>query len=79
MLLALVTQVVGWLLIATALPRLPAIETSVMLLGQPVLTVLWGVLIFAERLSPFSGAGRLVRPRRRRGADDARADHGRRR
>jgi drug/metabolite transporter (DMT)-like permease len=59
-LLALVTQVVGWLLIATALPRLPAIETSVMLLGQPVLTVLWGVLIFAERLSDIQWVGTAV-------------------
>jgi drug/metabolite transporter (DMT)-like permease len=56
-LLALVSQVIGWLLIATALPRLPAIETSVLLLGQPVLAVLWGVLWFAERLSPVQWAG----------------------
>ena len=34
--LAVVSQVVGWLLIATALPRLPALATSVLLLTQPV-------------------------------------------
>jgi drug/metabolite transporter (DMT)-like permease len=50
-LLAVGSQVIGWLLIGTALPRLPAIETSVLLLGQPVFAVIWGVLIFAERLS----------------------------
>lgn len=55
--LALVSQVTGWLLIATALPRLPAIETSVLLLGQPVLAVVWGFLWFAERLSPIQWAG----------------------
>lgn len=56
-LLALLSQVIGWLLIATALPRLPAVETSVMLLGQPVLAVVWGFLWFAERLSPLQWAG----------------------
>jgi drug/metabolite transporter (DMT)-like permease len=59
-LLALVSQVVGWLLIATALPRLPAVETSVMLLGQPILAVMWGLLWFAERLSPLQWAGSVL-------------------
>jgi len=58
--LALVTQVVGWLFLATALPRLPAIETSTLLLGQPVLAILWGVLIFAEHLSPVQWTGTVV-------------------
>jgi drug/metabolite transporter (DMT)-like permease len=56
-LLALVSQVLGWLLIATALPRLPTVETSIMLLGQPIFAVLWGVLIFRERLSPVQWIG----------------------
>jgi drug/metabolite transporter (DMT)-like permease len=55
--LALAPQAVGWLFIATALPRLPALETSVMLLGQPMLTVLWAFLIFNERLSPTQWMG----------------------
>ncbi len=55
--LAMVAQVGGWLLIATALPRLPALETSVMLLLQPMATVLWGLLIFAEHLSAAQWAG----------------------
>jgi drug/metabolite transporter (DMT)-like permease len=58
--LALVSQVVGWLLIANALPRLPAIETSVLLLGQPALTVIWGLVIFDERLSPLQWAGATI-------------------
>lgn len=56
-LLALGPQVVGWLLILTALPRLPALETSVTLLAQPLLTVLWGRLLFAERLSWVQASG----------------------
>ncbi len=55
--LALVVQVGGWLFIAAALPRLPALETSVLLLLQPMATVLWGTLIFAEQLSILQWAG----------------------
>jgi drug/metabolite transporter (DMT)-like permease len=55
--LAHVSQVGGWLLIATALPRLPAIETSMLLLVQPVFALLWGVLFFDERLSTLQWLG----------------------
>ena len=55
--LALGSQVVGWLLIAYALPRLPALETSVLLLLQPMATVLWAFLLFAEELSPLQWLG----------------------
>lgn len=55
--LALVSQVAGWLLITTALPRLPAIETSVLLLLQPVFSVIWGVMFFSERLSRVQWVG----------------------
>lgn len=60
LMLALLPQVVGWLLIAYALPRLPALETSVLLLMQPTLTVMWGVLLFAENLSPMQWAGAAI-------------------
>jgi len=55
--LALVAQVIGWLCIATALPRLPPVETSVLLLVQPVFALIWGVLVFAEHPSPMQWAG----------------------
>jgi drug/metabolite transporter (DMT)-like permease len=55
--MALVCQVGGWLLIASALPRLPALETSVMLLMQPVGAVCWGLLFFAEALSRVQWTG----------------------
>jgi drug/metabolite transporter (DMT)-like permease len=58
--MALVSQVFGWLLIALALPRLPAVETSLLLLGQPAMTVIWGVLLLQERLSPVQWAGAVV-------------------
>lgn len=56
-LLAIVCQVFGWMCITTALPKLPAIETSILLLGQPICAVIWGVLFFGERLSLVQWSG----------------------
>jgi len=58
--LALVGQVFGWLLIAGALPRLPALETSVMLLIQPAATIVWARILFEEKLSPLQWTGVLI-------------------
>ena len=57
---ALGSQVSGWLLIAYALPRLPAVETSILLLLQPMATVLWAFLIFGENLSAVQWSGVLL-------------------
>jgi len=46
--LALLCQVVGWLAIAHALPRLPAAHTSFAVLLQPVLTLVWGYVILHQ-------------------------------
>jgi drug/metabolite transporter (DMT)-like permease len=46
--LALTSQVLGWLLITTSLPRLPAAHTSLLLTVQPVGSVALAALIFAE-------------------------------
>jgi drug/metabolite transporter (DMT)-like permease len=59
-LLAVGSQVIGWLLIGRALPELPAIETSILLLGQPIFAVLWGLLFFDERLSALQWAGSAI-------------------
>lgn len=55
--LAVVSQVLGWLAITAALPRLPAVETSITLLVQPMGSVLWGRLLFAEELSVVQWSG----------------------
>lgn len=55
--LALLVHAGGWILIATALPRLPALDTSVMLLLQPALTLVWAMIIFTERLSSLQLVG----------------------
>ncbi len=58
--LALMAQVVGWLLIGYALPRLPAVETATIILIQPVLTMIWGAFIFDERPSPVQMVGAAI-------------------
>lgn len=55
--LAVVSQAVGWLLIATALPKVPALETSILLLIQPIAAMLWGRLFFDETVSWVQGVG----------------------
>lgn len=58
--LALGPQVVAWLLIGYALPRLPAAETATIVLLQPALTMVWGALIFSERPSTIQIIGAAV-------------------
>jgi drug/metabolite transporter (DMT)-like permease len=58
--LAVVGQVVGWTLIAYALPRLPAITVSVLILAQPMLSVLWGRVFLDETLSMVQATGVIV-------------------
>jgi drug/metabolite transporter (DMT)-like permease len=59
-LLALTSQVVGWLLISVSLPRLPAALTSVLLLVQPVGSVVLAVIILGEEPSALQLAGTAV-------------------
>lgn len=56
-LLALGSQVVGWLLLTTSIHRLPAALTSVALLLQPVLAMVWGALLLNEPVGPPQVAG----------------------
>jgi drug/metabolite transporter (DMT)-like permease len=56
-LLALSSQVLGWLLITVSLPRLPAALTSVTLTIQPVGSVLLGVILLGEQPSTLQLAG----------------------
>lgn len=57
LLLALMCQVLGWLLIAASLTRLPAALTAVTLTLQPVATVVFGGIILGESPSPWQVAG----------------------
>jgi drug/metabolite transporter (DMT)-like permease len=55
--LALSSQVLGWLLISASLPRLPAALTSLLLTIQPVASVALGALLFAEAPSALQLVG----------------------
>jgi drug/metabolite transporter (DMT)-like permease len=56
-LLALSSQVLGWLLISVSLPRLPAAITSIVLTLQPMCTVLLGVVLLSESPSAIQLSG----------------------
>jgi len=58
--LALTSQVLGWLLITTSLPRLPAAMTSLVLTVQPVGTVALAALILGESPSGLQLVGVVV-------------------
>jgi drug/metabolite transporter (DMT)-like permease len=55
--LALTSQVLGWLLITIALPRLPASLTSIVLTVQPVGSVVLGIVLLGESPAPLQLAG----------------------
>lgn len=58
--LALSSQVLGWLLISVALPRVPAALTSVVLTLQPVLSVVLAIALLDEEPSTLQLAGIAV-------------------
>jgi drug/metabolite transporter (DMT)-like permease len=61
-LLALSAQVLGWLLISTSLPRLPAVVTSILLTFQPLCSLAFAALIVDESpsLLQLAGAGCIL-------------------
>ena len=58
--LAITSQVIGWLLISVSLPRVPAALTSVILLLQPVASVLLAAWVLDERPSVLQLIGSVV-------------------
>ena len=55
--LALTSQVLGWLLISSSLPRLPAAITSVLLTIQPVGSMVLGAVLLSESPSALQLLG----------------------
>ena len=58
--LALVAQAVGWYVISRTLPKLRASQSGLILLLQPVFATIWGVLFFAEHLTPLQIVGAAI-------------------
>jgi len=55
--LALSAQVIGWLIITYVLPKIEAWESSMLLVLEPALTVLWAYMVFHETFSAAQFAG----------------------
>lgn len=58
--LALVAQALGWYIISRSLPRLRASQSALILLLQPVLATVWGVIFFAEHLTLLQVVGAAI-------------------
>jgi drug/metabolite transporter (DMT)-like permease len=61
-LLGITSQSAGYLFISISLPRLPAVVTSIILLAQPVMTVLLSIILLGEAPSAaqFVGVGLVI-------------------
>jgi drug/metabolite transporter (DMT)-like permease len=60
LLLALLSQVLGYPLINASIPHLPSVVGSVLLFVQPLMTLVAGVVIFGEIPTPGQLVGALV-------------------
>ena len=60
LLLSLSSQTLGWLLITSSLPRLPAAISSLTLLLQPAAAMLLAAIVLHERPTPIQIAGAVV-------------------
>ncbi len=60
LLLALGSQVIGWLLLTSSIHLLPAAATSIALLLQPVLALVWGAVLLAEPVGLPQVAGAAI-------------------
>lgn len=58
--LGVLSQSIGYLVIQASLPRLPSVITSVLLLVQPVATVVFGKILLAEIPSPAQLVGIML-------------------
>ncbi|MFH2055304.1 MAG: EamA family transporter, partial [bacterium] len=60
LLLALIAQALGWWAIFTSLKKVEASRAGLILLLQPILATIWGVLFFAEHLAWTQMLGGVV-------------------
>ncbi len=60
LLLSLTSQTIGWLLITSSLPRLPAAVSSLLLLLQPAAAMLLAAAVLGEQPSLLQVAGALL-------------------
>jgi len=56
----ILSQAVGWLLIASSLPQVSTTEAGLALLLQPTLSYAWDVLLFGRDMQPIEFAGAAI-------------------
>lgn len=59
-LLALFVQAIGWWIITVSLSLVDASRAGLILLLQPILATVWGILLFGEQLTVMQGLGALI-------------------
>jgi drug/metabolite transporter (DMT)-like permease len=58
--LSFLVQAVGWLAISGALPRVVTAQAGLILLLQPILATVWGILFYDEYLKPLQIVGAAI-------------------
>ena len=58
--LGVVVHVLGWLFISSGMPSLPTSLSSIMILFQPVMASIWGILFFGEMWGPVESFGAIL-------------------
>lgn len=56
----ILSHCIGWLLIATSLPKVTAVEAGLALLIQPALSFIWDVLLFGRTLTVVETCGAAI-------------------
>ena len=57
---AVASQVIGWMLITSSLPRVPASRAGLLLLLQPTLSFVWDILFFARPVTVYEATGAVI-------------------
>lgn len=60
LILGLVAQALGWWSIFSSFSQIPASRAGLILLLQPTLATIWGILFFAEQYTPWQFLGAVV-------------------
>ncbi len=58
--LAITSQTIGWLLITSSLPRLPAALSSILLLLQPAASLVLAAIVLSQRPSALQLVGAVL-------------------
>jgi drug/metabolite transporter (DMT)-like permease len=58
--LGIFMQAISWWMIATSMVKIPAHRTALILLLQPAMAMVWGILFFKEALTLLQAIGLMI-------------------